>query len=88
MFTLLIDNGAEERDEGTLVTGVGGELHLGLGESAKDDVGKEIGESNGFEESSDGEIVLAGRDSSLACILQGGVYSYSVDFLLLDTCEW
>ena len=73
LLAFLRDDGAEERDQGALVGGVGGEDGLGFGQGAEDDVGEGLGEGDGLDEGGDGELVLTGLDGGVVGVGEDAV---------------
>ncbi len=83
LLAFLREDGAEERDQGALVGGVGGEDGLGFGQGPEDDVGEGLGEGDGLGEAGDGELVLAGLDGGVFGAGEDAVDARGVEFLLL-----
>lgn len=65
LLAFLGQDGAEQWDQGALVTSVGGKYGLSFGQGAQDDVGKGLGEGDGLVKGGDWELVLTGFDGSV-----------------------
>lgn len=83
MFAFLGQDGADQGDQRALVTTVGGEDGLSFRERSENDVGKGLGEGDGFEESGDWELVLAGLDGGVIGVHENAIHAQGMDFLLL-----
>ena len=75
MLAFLCQDGAEQWDQRALVTSVGGENGLGFGECSENDVGEGLSEAYRRQESSDGELILAGLDGGVVGACENAVYA-------------
>lgn len=82
LLALLCNDGAEDLDQGSLLTSILGPDGLCQWEDSENDVGEGLSKSNGIVKGGDWEVVLAWLDRGCLCIGEDGVSAICVDLLL------